>query len=275
MALKVRNIMTENPICVDQGTNLMIVLDIMTEHGFTCLPVVSSRKKQIRGMVTGKEVLDFVAHINSEQKLYHLALVTLVDELMVEDPNTLSPDDDIFTAARLMDKLNLDHLPVVERNQLIGVISQGDLLQAIASAIKEIEKTESEDRKKIRTLGAIILTDAEEKLQILLALEKTSNKWTLPKFTLQEIDDEAHINILKLLESKGLDVRKIVPIDYETEETQFFCCVTSKVEVLGLADTYTKTKWYEVYEEAPKELGQYNDRALLNLAANMFNQLDT
>lgn len=50
-------------------------------------------------------------------------------DLMTENPQTIAPDDDIVTAARIMVEKRYNGLPVVEADgTLIGIICQSDLI---------------------------------------------------------------------------------------------------------------------------------------------------
>lgn len=53
-----------------------------------------------------------------------------VDELMAADPISIGPDDDLDEAMRRMDENDVRHLPVVEGERVVGVLSERDLLEA-------------------------------------------------------------------------------------------------------------------------------------------------
>ncbi len=54
--------------------------------------------------------------------------LTPVDEFMTEDAITVTPADDAGVAARRMVENAIGHLPVVERDAPVGMVSKGDLL---------------------------------------------------------------------------------------------------------------------------------------------------
>ncbi len=54
-----------------------------------------------------------------------------VDELVIKDPLTVSPEDHIQKAAALMAARNIRRLPVVERGKLAGTISRADVCRAV------------------------------------------------------------------------------------------------------------------------------------------------
>ncbi len=51
----------------------------------------------------------------------------LVGKRMTKDPKTVSPDDPLTRAADIMRKFRINHLPVVEKEKLVGILSDTDL----------------------------------------------------------------------------------------------------------------------------------------------------
>jgi acetoin utilization protein AcuB len=54
----------------------------------------------------------------------------LVGRRMTKDPKTVSPEDTLTRAADLMRESRINHLPVVERGKLVGILSDTDLRNA-------------------------------------------------------------------------------------------------------------------------------------------------
>ena len=61
--------------------------------------------------------------------------VVPVEEAMTEGVVTASPADDILDAARLMGERHIRHLPVVQGENLLGVVGIRDVLRALAEAL--------------------------------------------------------------------------------------------------------------------------------------------
>jgi CBS domain-containing protein len=65
---------------------------------------------------------------------------TAVADIMSPSPITVGPDTDVFDCMRLCTDSRIRHLPVVEGEQVVGVISIGDLVKAVIDAqAEEIE----------------------------------------------------------------------------------------------------------------------------------------
>jgi len=52
-----------------------------------------------------------------------------IDKVMTSDPATVSPQSSAAEARRLLDSNVIHHLPVVEGDRLVGIVSSSDLLK--------------------------------------------------------------------------------------------------------------------------------------------------
>jgi CBS domain-containing protein len=83
------------------------------------LPVYDERR--LIGIVTERDLTAAIAEGIDPA-------ITRVAEYMTEQPVTVAPDDDLEVAARRMAELGVRHLPVVDGERLVGVLSIRDLL---------------------------------------------------------------------------------------------------------------------------------------------------
>lgn len=63
---------------------------------------------------------------------------TPVKDIMTADVRTVSPDEAVHRCMELMTELRIRHLPVVERQRVVGIVSIGDLVKAV---IEEQQQT--------------------------------------------------------------------------------------------------------------------------------------
>jgi CBS domain-containing protein len=63
---------------------------------------------------------------------------TPISELMTKDPFTVTPENSIEDCMNLMTDKHIRHLPVVDGNKLIGMISIGDVVKTIIHEQKGI-----------------------------------------------------------------------------------------------------------------------------------------
>ena len=71
-----------------------------------------------------------MARIKIEVILQHrTSKSTHVGDIMTADPVTVSPDQSILECMQLMTEKRIRHLPVVDRQRVVGLISIGDVVK--------------------------------------------------------------------------------------------------------------------------------------------------
>lgn len=65
---------------------------------------------------------------------------TAVNEIMEQDVITVKPSDNLEYCMELMSKSRIRHLPVIENETIIGLVSIGDVVKAIIEVQKETIK---------------------------------------------------------------------------------------------------------------------------------------
>ena len=63
---------------------------------------------------------------------------TVVKEIMSEHPVTVTPDDTVEDCMKLMTQKYIRHLPVLEKGELVGLLSIGDIVKYIIEEQKFI-----------------------------------------------------------------------------------------------------------------------------------------
>jgi CBS domain-containing protein len=113
--MKVKDIMTENPIVAELPGTRTEVLKKLVKSNKTGMPVVKTSDGTLAGFVTRQDIF-------SKPEEEQLALV------MKRDYPTISPKANVKDAAKVMVEQNLSHLPVVDKDKLVGIITPTDLL---------------------------------------------------------------------------------------------------------------------------------------------------
>ena len=62
---------------------------------------------------------------------------TTVGEIMSSNLVTVGPDTDVDSCMALMNKHKIRHLPVLDRNRIVGILSIGDMVKAIIADQQE------------------------------------------------------------------------------------------------------------------------------------------
>jgi CBS domain-containing protein len=114
----VGDVMTANPIVVQVPGSRNEVLQVMIKHNLTGLPVVKRSDGSLTGMITRQEIFN---KPDEDQ----LAM------LMRRDPPTIGSKDSVQKAAKTFCSNLVRHLPVVDKNRLVGIVTPTDLLEAV------------------------------------------------------------------------------------------------------------------------------------------------
>lgn len=72
----------------------------------------------------GKDYIDFKKELRRISK-------TEIKHMMTKKVFCISPEANLFEAAEIMEKSDINRLPVVENGKLIGIISRADLIKAL------------------------------------------------------------------------------------------------------------------------------------------------
>ncbi len=89
---------------------------------------------RVLGVLTTTDVLNAAAETAGAEERERLFEETRVEEIMTPRPLTISPDTDVKEAAQQMLYLEIHRLFVEEQGHLVGVISQSDIVRAVALA---------------------------------------------------------------------------------------------------------------------------------------------
>ena len=123
---KVKDIMTTDVITTTSDVDVVNAFEKLMEYKISSLPVVEN--DELIGIITATDV----GH-NLILDKYELG--TSVKEIMISPVVTISPDDTIETAVNIMKDTTssgiLNQLPVVEDGKLLGIISDGDIIQEV------------------------------------------------------------------------------------------------------------------------------------------------
>lgn len=109
-------------------TSVLEALQLMTEKQVGALLVLDGEK--IAGIISER---DFVHGVAEKERCI---VNTTIFEYMTPKVITVSPDQTVEDCMQLMTKEHIRHLPVVENQKLVGMISIGDIVKEIISSEK-------------------------------------------------------------------------------------------------------------------------------------------
>jgi CBS domain-containing protein len=151
---KVRDFMNCNVICLSPEDSIFDAAKIFSEKNISGAPVVKDGK--IVGIISISDIIRFISMKlqKTETPLPSLSLLIFefiksskdyltfkkemkkISKVKVKDVMStrvvcISPEASIIEAASLMEKNDVNRLPVVENDKLVGIIAREDLVKAI------------------------------------------------------------------------------------------------------------------------------------------------
>lgn len=152
MPKTVADAMSRDPVVVRTETPLNEAIQILAERRISGLPVVDDAG-QLVGIISETDLmwretgvtppayimfLDSVIYLQNpakHERELHKALGQTVGEVMSSDPISISPDKALKEAAQIMHEKEVRRLPVVDdAGQVIGILTRGDIVQAMAAS---------------------------------------------------------------------------------------------------------------------------------------------
>jgi len=138
-ALKVEEFMETDLFTVQKDDIVELVAEMMDWRKIRYMPV-EDKKGNLVGLVTSRLLL---RHFSNRKITNSQEIVTVAD-IMITRPETISPDATIAEALETMRSKQIGCLPVVYKNELVGVITEMDFLRISSRLIDRIEYIEEE-----------------------------------------------------------------------------------------------------------------------------------
>jgi CBS domain-containing protein len=116
---QIKDLMTTNPVTCETSTSVVDAAKTMARKDVGPLPVVEGGR--IVGLVTDRDlVIRVLAEGRDPQR-------TTIGEIASTDLVTITPDTSLEEALKLLAKKQVRRLPVVEGDQVVGIIAQADV----------------------------------------------------------------------------------------------------------------------------------------------------
>lgn len=117
--VKVKDIMSTEVASVNSDDSIERAAQLMKQYDVGSIPVCSQEK--IVGIVTDRDIaLRATARGQKSQQ-------QTVRDIMSSNPVVGSPDMDVHDAARIMSEKQIRRLPIVDQNDLVGIVALGDI----------------------------------------------------------------------------------------------------------------------------------------------------
>ena len=115
----VKDIMSNDIVSLNSEDSIERAAQMMKQFDVGSIPVCNQEK--LVGMVTDRDITlrsVAVGENGNQQK---------ISDVMTSNPVTGSPDMDVHDAAKIMSEQQIRRLPIIQNNNLVGIVSLGDI----------------------------------------------------------------------------------------------------------------------------------------------------
>jgi acetoin utilization protein AcuB len=145
--MQVKDVMTRNPIPIDPEAPLATAMAVMKAEQIRHLPVIDDAGRLL-GLITDRDVRSavfepaLIEHLPASAQRHARGVRQSLEELRVRhamtwDVVTTHPQATLEHAARVMFYGRFGSLPVLEGAQLVGILTERDLLKAMSLLMPE------------------------------------------------------------------------------------------------------------------------------------------
>lgn len=138
--MKVKDIMTKKVASVKPDASVSEAADLMQRYNVGSIPVCDDNG--VVGIVTDRDIVMRNVTVGSDPRS------TPVSSIMTTNVTTVSPDTDVDELGVIMSQKQVRRVPVVDSNNLVGIVALGDLAvdnrfdTEASEALTEISKPE-------------------------------------------------------------------------------------------------------------------------------------
>jgi acetoin utilization protein AcuB len=134
--MRIKDIMTKNPITAESETLVLEAQKIMREHNIRRLPIVD--KGKLTGIITQHDLLAASPSPATSLSIYELNYLLSkmkVKDIMKKNPVTVGPDTPFEEALRIGQERKIGSFPVVENGKLVGITTESDIVRVLTRAL--------------------------------------------------------------------------------------------------------------------------------------------
>lgn len=132
--MRVKECMCQKVVRATSDTTLTEIAKLMQENDVGCVPICNQENNVI-GFVTDRDIITRCVANNKN------CGQTKASDIMITKIIKTTPDTEINDATQTMSKNQIRRLPVIENNQIVGMLTIGDLAKNNDVSIKEVGNT--------------------------------------------------------------------------------------------------------------------------------------
>jgi CBS domain-containing protein len=123
---RISDVMSMRVVTVRPDDSVQLAIGRMLEENVGSVAVCAAN--ELVGIFTERDVLRMAGEGTSFGD-------ARVGDVMTRSPVTVSPDDDVLAAARLMGERRIRHLPVVEAGNVLGLVGIRDVMRTLVERL--------------------------------------------------------------------------------------------------------------------------------------------
>jgi CBS domain-containing protein len=123
--IRISEIMTKQIYCIDCRDSLKAAIDVLQKHNVRHLPVLDGNK--LIGILSKSDVDKVKLPEVHSSKGMSIPDLT-IDQIMTKSVNTIQHDDTIREAAEILSLMSYHALPVLDGENLVGIVSSTDII---------------------------------------------------------------------------------------------------------------------------------------------------
>jgi acetoin utilization protein AcuB len=184
--MRVKDRMTRDVVTASRQDGLNETTELMKQHNIRRVPIVENGA--IVGIVTEMDInraAPSSATALSKNELTYLLAKLKIQDILPKNQQVLTVEADCYIeiAARLMREHQISGLPVVQQGQLVGIITETDIFDALIDILgvkKKHTRLELYSEDRVGVLAEMTGTLARHNLNILNAVvffEETTGKY--------------------------------------------------------------------------------------------------
>ncbi|NLB52651.1 MAG: CBS domain-containing protein [Syntrophomonadaceae bacterium] len=213
--MKVKDRMTIGVKTVQMDTSVAEAFRMMKDNNIRRLPVLD--KDKLVGIITLTDLnqaAPSTATTLSIHELNYLLAKTKIKDILPKKQKviTVTPENYIETAAKIMRQNKISGLPVLENGKLVGIVTETDIFDALIDILgvkkvhSRIDLYVKERPGRLAEITAIIANNGVNILNTVVYYEEKKEKYKVI-LRLESLENEA---LIKAFEAQGYEIESVI-----------------------------------------------------------------